>query len=177
MVYKKKNNKNEKQIIIMNYFICGVLSFTVSNSNYVVPNCRMITEQWIQKDVNGSGRGLLWDTIPSFIWKDLERLFRWSYSFDRPWRPTGLWNVEAPTFSKISAHRWRWCCQPYVPAALYPQEDSWYSFLLEPESTRGPQCGWKDQLNWKSNDLIENRTRDLPACSILSQPTTLPRVL
>jgi hypothetical protein len=23
----------------------------------------------------------------------------------------------------------------YVPAALYPQEDSWYSFLLEAEST------------------------------------------
>jgi hypothetical protein len=27
----------------------------------------------------------------------------------------------------------------------------------------------------KSNDLIGNRTRDLPACSILPQPTTLPR--
>jgi hypothetical protein len=24
------------------------------------------------------------------------------------------------------------------PAALYPQEDSWYSFLLEAESTVGP---------------------------------------
>jgi hypothetical protein len=24
------------------------------------------------------------------------------------------------------------------PAALYPQEDSWYSFLLEAESTPGP---------------------------------------
>jgi hypothetical protein len=24
------------------------------------------------------------------------------------------------------------------------QEDSWYSFLLEAESTSGPQCGWKD---------------------------------
>jgi hypothetical protein len=27
------------------------------------------------------------------------------------------------------------------PAALYPQEDSWYSFLLEAE------CGWKDKVN------------------------------
>jgi hypothetical protein len=27
----------------------------------------------------------------------------------------------------------------------------------------------------KSNDLIGNRTRDLPACSIVPQPTTLPR--
>jgi hypothetical protein len=25
-----------------------------------------------------------------------------------------------------------------TPAALYPQEDSWYSFLLEAESTPGP---------------------------------------
>jgi hypothetical protein len=27
----------------------------------------------------------------------------------------------------------------------------------------------------KSNGLIRNRTRDLPACSIVPQPTTLPR--
>jgi hypothetical protein len=25
----------------------------------------------------------------------------------RPWRPLGLWEVEAPTFSRQSAHRWR----------------------------------------------------------------------
>jgi hypothetical protein len=25
-----------------------------------------------------------------------------------------------------------------------PQEDPWYSFLLEADSTPGPQCGWKD---------------------------------
>jgi hypothetical protein len=46
--------------------------------------------------------------------------------------------VEAPTFSKQSAHRWRRGCLPYAPAALYLQEDSWYSFLLEAESTPGP---------------------------------------
>jgi hypothetical protein len=26
------------------------------------------------------------------------------------------------------------------PAALYPQEDSWYSFLLEAESAQGPSA-------------------------------------
>jgi hypothetical protein len=34
----------------------------------------------------------------------------------------GLWDCEAsklPHFSRQSAHRWRWSCQPYVPAALY----------------------------------------------------------
>jgi hypothetical protein len=36
-----------------------------------------------------------------------------------------------------SAHRWRQGCQPYAPAAFYPQEASWYSFLLEAELTPG----------------------------------------
>jgi hypothetical protein len=36
-----------------------------------------------------------------------------------------------------SAHRWRQGCQAYAPDAFYPQEDSWYSFLLEAESTPG----------------------------------------
>jgi hypothetical protein len=39
------------------------------------------------------------------------------------------------TFSRQSAHRWRWGCQPYAPAALYPQEYSWHSFLLMAESS------------------------------------------
>jgi hypothetical protein len=30
-----------------------------------------------------------------------------------------------------------------------PQKDSRISFLLEAESTPGPQCGWKDQINLK----------------------------
>jgi hypothetical protein len=29
------------------------------------------------------------------------------------------------------------------PDALNPQEDSWFSFLLEAESNPEPQCGWK----------------------------------
>jgi hypothetical protein len=43
---------------------------------------------------------------------------RWSYPCNRLWRPIGLWDVEAPTFSRHSAHRWRWGCQPYVPCRL-----------------------------------------------------------
>jgi hypothetical protein len=65
----------------------------------------------------------------------------------RPWRPLGLWEVEARTFSRHLAHRWRKGCQPYAPAAFNPQEDSWYSFLLEAGSTLGPWCGWKDWVN------------------------------
>jgi hypothetical protein len=59
-------------------------------------------------------------------------------SLYRPWRPLGLRVVETPTFSDIrltdggkvvSITRW-----PH----FIPQEDSWYSFLLEAESTPGP---------------------------------------
>jgi hypothetical protein len=61
-----------------------------------------------------------------------------SYPCSRPWRPIGLWGIKAPTFCRHSAHRWQWGCQPHAPATLYPQEDSWYSFLLEAKSTPGP---------------------------------------
>jgi hypothetical protein len=40
-----------------------------------------------------------------------------------PWRPIGLWEVEDPKLFRQSAHRWRLGCQPYAPAALYPQKD------------------------------------------------------
>jgi hypothetical protein len=55
---------------------------------------------------------------------------------------------------------------------LYPRKYSWYSFLLEAESTPEPEglCQWK-----KSNDTIGNQTRDLPACSAVPEPTALSR--
>jgi hypothetical protein len=88
----------------------------------------------------------------------------------------GFWDVEAPTFSRQSAHRWRWGCQPYAPTTLYLQEDSWYSFLLVAELIPGPYAAGRIRsIEKKSNNLIGNRTRDLPACSIVPQPTTLPR--
>jgi hypothetical protein len=34
--------------------------------------------------------------------------------------PTRLWGVEAPTFSRQLAHRWRWGCQAYAPAGRPP---------------------------------------------------------
>jgi hypothetical protein len=86
-----------------------------------------------------------------------------------------MWDVEAPTFSRQSAHRLWWGCQPYAPAALYTKEDSWYSLLLEAESTQGHSAAGKIRPIEKSSDIIGTRTRDLPACSIVPQPTTLPR--
>jgi hypothetical protein len=56
-----------------------------------------------------------------------------------------LRDVEAPTFSDIRLIDGGKVVSPtrrllFTP----PPEDSWYSFLLEAESTPGPQCGWKD---------------------------------
>jgi hypothetical protein len=40
-----------------------------------------------------------------------------------PWRLMELWDVEAPTFTRQSAHRRRWGCQPYAPS--YPCDKLW----------------------------------------------------
>jgi len=37
---------------------------------------------------------------------------------------------------------------------LPPRKYSWYSFLLEAESTPGSQCGWKDYVMKNSSDTI-----------------------
>jgi hypothetical protein len=65
------------------------------------------------------------------------------FSLYRPWRPLGLREVETHIF-RHSAHRLRQGRHTYVPAAFYSQENYWFSFLLEAESTPGRQCGWKD---------------------------------
>jgi hypothetical protein len=52
--------------------------------------------------------------------------------YTRPWRPIGLWDVEGLTVSRQSAHRWRYGCQPYAPAALHPP--GWFLVLI---SVRG----------------------------------------
>jgi hypothetical protein len=42
---------------------------------------------------------------------------------------------------------------------------------------QGHSAAGKITLTEKLNDLIGNRTRDLPACSIVPQPTTLQRAV
>jgi len=41
-------------------------------------------------------------------------------------------------------------CQPYAPAAFTPRKYPWYSFLLEAESTPGPQSDRKDFMSMKN---------------------------
>jgi hypothetical protein len=58
---------------------------------------------------------------------------------------------------------------------LHPQEESWYSFLLKAESTQVHSAAGRIRSIEKSNDPIGIRSRDLQACSIMPQPSTLPR--
>jgi hypothetical protein len=74
-----------------------------------------------------------------------------------------------------SAHRWRQGCQTYAPAAFYPQEDSWYSCVLEAESTPGAILRLEGLGKLKKSTSSGTRTGDLPSCSIVPQPITLPR--
>jgi hypothetical protein len=57
-------------------------------------------------------------------------------------------------------------------SALNSQENSLYSFMLEAESTPGPHAAGR---TGKANGLIGSGTSDVPACSTVPQPTTLPR--
>jgi hypothetical protein len=60
------------------------------------------------------------------------------------------WDVEAPIFSldngltvavRLSALR--------AGRSLHSMKIFWYLFLIEAESTPGPECGQKDWVNWK----------------------------
>jgi hypothetical protein len=56
-----------------------------------------------------------------------------------------------------------------------PQEESWYSLLLEAESDTKAMVLLEGlgKLEEKKIHLTGTRTHDLPACSIVSQPTML----
>jgi hypothetical protein len=93
--------------------------------------------------------------------------------------PIWLWDVQELTFSRQSAHKRRWGCQPYAPAALYSPGN-----FRVPISIRGwvnPRAivcleGLKSKsilIQLKSNDLIGIRTPDLLVCSIAPKTSML----
>jgi hypothetical protein len=101
----------------------------------------------------------------------LENILLFSCPSNRLWRPIGLWDVEVPTFSRQSVQRSALhVCQLYHPerSPVLISVRGWVDTraIVRLEGLR--------QLK-KFNYLIGNRTRDLPACSIVPQPTTLPR--
>jgi hypothetical protein len=92
---------------------------------------------------------------------------------NRPWRPIRLWDVEASTFSRQMALR-LWA--PRAGRPLSPRKIPGTQFRSRLSRPQGHSAAGRIRSIEKSNDLIGNQTRDLPACSIVPQPTTLPRV-
>jgi hypothetical protein len=60
--------------------------------------------------------------------------------------PEGSRRLRLPDFKTIGTWRWQGC-QPYALAALTPRKYSWYSFLLESESTPVPLVWLEDYVN------------------------------
>jgi len=62
--YKKKSSSEQWVVGVYKlsfYFICGLCN-DVSVSNYISSNCRMGSEWWIERYMEGTGCGLIWGT-------------------------------------------------------------------------------------------------------------------
>jgi hypothetical protein len=85
---------------------------------------------------------------------------------NRPWRPIGLWDVETSTFYIQSGSQMAWRLSGLCIGRPLPPGRFLVLIYVR---------GWVDSRAIVRLDLIGFRTRDLPACSIVPQPTTLPR--
>ena len=59
---------------------------------------------------------------------------------------------------------------------LTPSKYLLYSFLVEAKSPQGHSAAKRIKLIKYFYDTVGNRTRDLPACSTIPQPTASPHV-
>jgi hypothetical protein len=123
------------------------------------------------------------DTVDKQVintWNDIIRAYT-SYRgkvklpCNRPWRPIGLWDVEVPTFSldnrltdggKVSLT----CRPPFTPPGRFLVVISVRGWVDPRAIVRLEGLGQLKKIH-----LIGTRIRDLPACSTVPQPTTLPR--
>ena len=87
-------------------------------------------------------------------------------------RPWSFHEFEAPRIQNNQHMNLVSLSTPRKDCLYPPSKYSWHSFLLEPES--GQYCGRIMSMK-NSNDTIGNRSRDLPVCSAVPQPTAPPR--
>ena len=105
----------------------------------------------------GNGMGAAWAGMLC-VNRTLQLCKRWSNLITGRERPRGFQEVELPRFQD---NRHMKVVRLSRTGRLYPRKYSWYSFLLEAESTPGPQCGRKIMSMKNSTDTIRNRTRNL----------------
>jgi len=94
------------------------------------------------------------------------------YSPGHALRVPGVWGSH---ISRQSSHEGGTVVSITHRPSLPPRKYSWYSFLLEADSTRGPYAAGRMMSMKNSIDPVGNWTRDLPACSAVPQPTAQPR--
>ena len=86
--------------------------------------------------------------------------------------PVGL----GSQISRQSAHESGKVVSPTHWPPLPPRKSAWHSFLLQLSQPQGHSGAGRIMPMKNSNDTIRSRTRHLPACSAVPQPTALRRV-
>jgi hypothetical protein len=108
----------------------------------------------------------------------LEVSVKQSYPYTGLGEPRGLWEFEALTIFRQSAHKGGEVESPKHFPPLPPREVTWHSFLLKTESTPGPYCGRKDEVNKTFQRLhLQSNPRpfSLYSSASMKSATTYPR--
>ena len=96
-----------------------------------------------------------------------------SYNITGLNRTLGLQKFEPPRISTESAHECGKVVSPTDWPSVHSRKYPWYLFPLEIESIPRPYWCQKDYVTKKW--LHPNRTRDLPVCKAVPEPTAPPR--